>query len=181
MAHKEQRDYFLGVRSVIPDYFYNTKVLDIGSLDINGNNKNLFTDCDYTGVDVAPGRNVDIVSLAHDLKYPDGTFDVIISNDCFEHDLYYEKTFKNIVRMLKSTGLFLFTCKTTGSIEHGTVRSDGGFSSPLTIQFPEWANYYKNITEEDVRKCIDVDGIFSEYKFSTLEITADIRFWGIKK
>lgn len=181
MAHLEQRQYFIEVKNNHPEFFSDKKVLDIGSLDINGNNNHLFTNCDYTGLDIAEGPNVNVISLAHEYDALDGSYDVIISNDCFEHDMFYDKTFKNINRLLKSGGFFLFTCKTTGSLEHGTLRSDGGFSSPLTIKHPDWANYYKNITEQDVRESINVDDIFSSYEFSTLEITCDIRFWGIKK
>lgn len=181
MAHKEQKDYFLEIKNKHSDFFTKKKVLDIGSLDINGNNRHLFTECEYVGLDIAEGNNVDVVSLAHEYSEPNESFDVIISNDCFEHDMFYEKTFQNIVRLLKSGGLFLFTCKTTGSLEHGTLNSDGGFSSPLTIKYPEWQNYYKNITEDDVRNSINIDDIFSDYNFSVLEITSDIRFWGIKK
>lgn len=181
MAHKEQKDYFLEIKKKFPQKFKDTKVLDIGSLDINGNNRHLFEDCEYLGLDIAEGKNVDVISLAHEYNDADSSYDVIISNDCFEHDMFYEKTFKNIVRLLKKEGFFLFTCKTTGSGEHGTLRTDGGFSSPLTIKFPEWANYYKNITEDDVRNSIAVDEIFSAYEFSTLNETKDIRFWGIKK
>ena len=53
MAHQAQRDFFLKVRDKFPDKFQNCYVLDIGSLDINGNNKYLFSgDFLYTGVDV---------------------------------------------------------------------------------------------------------------------------------
>jgi SAM-dependent methyltransferase len=180
MAHKEQRDFFISIKDKFPQFFNNVKVLDIGSLDINGNNHHLFNEYIYTGLDIAEGRNVDVISLAHDYNGQDGSFDVIISNDCFEHDLYWDKTFQNIVRLLKPNGMFLFTCKTTGSLEHGTKRTDGGFSSPLTCNIPEWANYYRNITEQDVRSSINVDEIFSEYQFSINNEACDIRFYGIK-
>ncbi len=181
MAHQEQKDFFLSIKNNKPDFFHHKKVLDIGSLDINGNNRHLFNECEYYGLDVAEGNNVDLIYLAHEYDAPDESYDIIISNDCFEHDMFYEKTFKNICRLLKSGGLFLFTCKTTGSQEHGTLKSDGGFSSPLTIKFPEWSNYYKNITEKDVRDSINVDELFFEYEFSELHPPHDIRFWGIKK
>jgi SAM-dependent methyltransferase len=191
MAHQEQREYFLEIKNRFPVFFKNTKVLDIGSLDINGNNRHLFTDCDYSGLDIAEGKNVDIISLAHEYNGLDESFDLIISNDCFEHDMFYEKTLKNVVRMLKPKCMFLFTCKTkpdwckclTGCRcgEHGTLNSDGGFSSPLTAKYPDWSNYFKNLTENDFRESINVDEIFSEYNFSILNTTNDIRFWGIKK
>lgn len=181
MAHKEQREYFLSVKSMFPNFFVNKKVLDVGSLDVNGNNRHLFDNCDYTGIDVAEGKNVDHITLCHEYAAPDQTFDVIISNDCFEHDMYWNKSLQNIARMLKSGGLFLFTCKTEGSAEHGTLRTDGGFSSPLTTKIPGWENYYRNITEADVRAAIPIEETFSTFVFSINTDAADIRFYGIKK
>ncbi len=181
MAHKEQREYFQHVKNMFPDYFKNKKVLDVGSLDINGNNRYLFENCEHIGIDVAAGKNVDYVTLCHEYNVADQTFDVVISNDCFEHDMYWDKSLQNIVRVLKSGGLFLFTCKTTGSLEHGTLRTDGGFSSPLTCHIAGWENYYRNITESDVRTAVSVDDIFSEYNFSINNDVFDIRFYGIKK
>jgi len=181
MAHKEQKDYFLNVKNKFPKYFNNMKVLDVGSYDVNGNNRYLFEGCQYIGLDMAPGRNVDVVQIAHLYNAPENSFDIIISNDCFEHDMYYDKTLKNIVRLLKSGGMFLFTCKTTGGGEHGTIRSDGGFSSPLTKNILGWCDYYKNICERDIRDVIDIDEIFINYEFTILNEVYDLRFYGIKK
>jgi hypothetical protein len=45
-----------------------------------------------------------------------------------------------------------------------------------------WDNdYYKNLTEIDIRKCIDIDNIFSEYEFEVEYNHCDLYFWGIKK
>lgn len=70
----------------LPNYFNSKKVLDVGSGDINGNNRVLFTDCDYEGNDVIQARNVTIVSRTKDLPFEDETLDTIISTECFEHD-----------------------------------------------------------------------------------------------
>ena len=43
--------------------FKNKKVLDIGSLDINGSNRFLFEDCNYLGIDVGEGKNVDFTVM----------------------------------------------------------------------------------------------------------------------
>lgn len=181
MAHQEQREYFLHVKNIFPTYFQNKKVLDVGALDINGNNRHLFENCDYTGIDVAAGNNVNYTTLCHEYNVPDHSFDVVISNDCFEHDMYWGKSFKKIVNMLKSNGLLLFTCKTEGSLEHGTLRTDGGFSSPLTSKIAGWENYYRNITEADVRTAIPIEETFSVFEFSINKEVFDIRFYGIKK
>ena len=43
------------------------------------------------------------------------------------------------------------------------------------------SEYYKNVDEEDVRECIDVDSLFSEYEFDVELNHCDLYFWGIKK
>ena len=52
MAHQEQINFCLYVKEKYPTFFNNKKVLDVGSGDINGNNRYLFEDCDYFGCDV---------------------------------------------------------------------------------------------------------------------------------
>ncbi len=181
MAHSQQIHFCKMVRKKFPQFFSRVFALDIGSLDINGNNQYLFdSDCLYLGLDLAPGRNVDLITPAHNLKLPDCTFDVIISTECLEHDKFYIKTLNNIVRLLKPGGLFLMSCATTGRPEHGTKRTTPQ-DAPLLFEIdPEWADYYKNINEEDVRRAIPVDEIFCNYDFLIGEETHDLYFWGIK-
>lgn len=179
MAHKQQIDFCLGVKQKFPEYFEGSLVLDVGSLDINGNNQYLFKDCYYLGIDLLPGKNVDIVIEGHNLALPDETFDVIISTECFEHDKYYKKTLKNIIRLLKPGGLFIFTCATTGRPEHGTL-STTPHDAPFLNNFDDWGNYYKNLTVKNVREVVDIKSIFQKSKFSTNPESHDLYFWGIK-
>ena len=182
MAHQAQRNFCVKVQTLHPKHFYEVSVLDVGSLDINGSNRFLFTgDYTYLGIDIAEGRGVDAVSKGHEWYAPDNFYDTIISTECFEHDMFYELTLKNIVRMLKSGGMFLFTCATTGRPEHGTTKSDI-YSSPLTSKVMEngWHSYYKNLTEADIRAAIDVDSIFSDYLFEVNKGSHDLYFYGIK-
>ena len=174
MAHKQQRDYCEYVRGRFPEFFRHCHVLDVGSLDINGSNRDLFTNCTYTGIDIAPGKNVDVVSLAHEYDRGPESFDTIISTECFEHDKHYPATLRNIVRMLKPGGLFLFTCATEGRAEHGTSRTTPK-DSPFT------GGYYKNLSATDILDAIDVFNIFGEHQFSTVHTTHDLQFYGIKE
>jgi SAM-dependent methyltransferase len=178
MAHREEREFCTEVQNKLPEYFKQKKVLDCGSLDINGNNRYLFTDCDYTGIDIGPGKNVDIVSTIHEFEAPDSTYDLIISTECFEHDMHYQQSLLNIIRMLKSKGMFLFTCATTGRPEHGT-RKTSQKDAPLL--FGEWSDYYKNLTEEDIRKVLSIEEIFSEFEFRVHTGHKDLFFYGLKK
>jgi len=66
----------------------NLKILDVGSLDVNGTYKDIFQKPNwrYSGLDLAEGKNVDIVSRsAYDFDLPDNVFDVVVSGNCLEH------------------------------------------------------------------------------------------------
>jgi len=142
MAHKLEQNFCLSVRTKFQDYFNNKKVLDIGSGDVNGNNRYLFTNCFIIGVDVTNGPNGDLVAKAEELTFKDNFFDTVISTECFEHNHRYADTIRNAIRMLKPSGLFLFTCATTGRPEHGTFKSKANqsFTTQLGIDYYKKSN-----------------------------------------
>lgn len=176
MAHPEQQVFCLSVKKKYPKFFKGVDVLDVGSLDINGNNRYLFEDYTYTGIDVGEGRNVDIVSKGHEFN-PGKQYDVVISTECFEHDMHWKSTISNCINLVKSKGLFIFTCATTGRQEHGTKRTTPQ-DSPLSHDM--FGDYYMNLTEYDIRQIQGFDNSFSEMKFSTNNNTKDLYFYGIK-
>lgn len=180
MSHLAQKQFCLGVKRRHPEFFSGQRVLDVGSLDINGNNRHLFDNFEYTGLDIGPGRNVDVVCRAHEYDKADGSFDVIISTEALEHDRFYAQSLRNMVRLLRPGGLLLVTCATTGRAEHGTQRH-GPDDSPLTVQIDEWRDYYRNLTEADLQECLEPATWFSDYEFSVETSHHDLRFWGIKR
>lgn len=178
MAHPEQRQFCESVKQKHPDRFKSPRVVDIGSLDINGNNRYLFEgDYDYTGVDVGHGKNVDVVCKGHEFN-PGEEYDIVISTECFEHDQYWKETIQNCIALTKPGGLFMFSCATTGRKEHGTSRKTPQ-DSPFTHK--EFNDYYMNLTEYDIRQIPGFEENFSEMAFSTNTRTKDLYFYGIKK
>lgn len=180
MCHSQQRVWCESIKKMHPEYFKDTVVLEAGSLDVNGNNRYLFNNCFYIGVDLDYGKNVDLCSKIEDLKFRDDFFDMVITTELLEHDPSYYLTLNNCIRMLRSGGLFILTCASTGRGEHGTLRSRKN-ESPNTCKIPIWANYYKNLTEEDIRFCLNIEELFSEFKFGTCDETHDLYFYGVKK
>ena len=181
MAHLAQKIFLTNLKNKFPERFKNCSVLDIGSLDINGNTKHFFKHpFYYVGVDLSEGNNVNVVCPGH--LYDSGfLFDVVMSSECFEHDMYYARTIQNMIRLLKSNGLMIFTCASTGRPEHGTLRSTPSDAPFLSNIDEKWANYYKNLTEDDIRAVINIDDIFSSYNFEYEPTSCDLYFWGIKK
>ena len=178
MAHLEQVDFCKGVRRRFPAYFRKTRVLDVGSLDINGNNRYLFRPhilrrCRYVGLDLGPGPNVDVVTPVHLYDAPDASFDMVISTEAFEHDRHLEHSLRRIVELLRPRGLLVFTCATTGRPEHGTART-------TPTDSPHSQDFYRNVTAKDIRAAIDVDEVFMRHEFSVEDSTHDLRFFGVK-
>lgn len=177
MAHSAQIDFCLDVKKSLPIFFTKRmRVLDIGSQDINGNNKMYFVDPDYIGVDISPGKNVDVVCSGHEYDC-DKAFDVVCSTECFEHDPFWDKTINNMYRLLKPGGLFFFTCAGDGRDEHGTKRTCP--SNEDWVQH-EWEDYYMNLNEKLVRSVWKVEEMFSIFQFIYNESAKDLYFFGIK-
>lgn len=170
MSHQAQLDFVAGLKQRFPEYFRKGRVLEVGSLDINGSVRQFFEDCDYTGVDLGEGKGVDLVARGEELDYFDGNFTVCLSCECFEHNPEWAATLRNMIRM--SSGLVFFSCATTGRPEHGTRRT-----SPQDAPFCE--DYYRNLTENDVRQAVDLSA-FKVYEFISDDKAHDLYFWGIK-
>lgn len=119
---------------------------------------------------------MDVVCEGNKLDHPDGTYDVTVSGECFEHNPYWAETLTNMYRMTKSGGLLIFSCATTGRFEHGTKRT-----SPMSpgSQSIGW-DYYLNLTERDVRRAVDIDRMFPQYFFDKNTDSCDLYFIGQK-
>jgi len=179
--HKEAKDFCLFVKQILCNYFIGKRVLDVGSGDINGNNRYLFENCEYDGNDVIQANNVTIVSKTKDLSFQNNTFDTIISTECFEHDPEYKESIIKIYNMLKPDGLFCFTCASTNRAEHGTKRTSPHDSYGTIGNLQDMSNYYKNLTEIDLNKVLPLNNLFSVWDTYYNYNSKDLYFVGIKK
>ena len=178
MAHKAQILFFNSVKRKYPKFFRNVTAVDFGSLNISGDNRYLFEGGKYTGVDLAPGPNVDVTCLAHEYDAPDASVHTVLSANMLEHDKYYSLTLWNMYRILVPGGLFLLSCATGRHKEHGTLRRKPEHS-PFTTKIAGWESYYKNLSEADFRAVLDVDKLFRK---SWINTTADdLQFVGFKR
>lgn len=170
MSHPAQMEFVGLVKAHYANLFVQKRVLEVGSLNINGTIRDFFSGCDYTGVDLAPGKDVDLVGRGEDLDFPDSSFDVVCSCECFEHNPEWARTFDNMTRMAKS--LVFFTCATTGRPEHGTART-----TPWDAPF--CGDYYQNLKASDFIARCNMNA-FAGYRFLTNKSSQDLYFIGVK-
>jgi ubiquinone/menaquinone biosynthesis C-methylase UbiE len=98
--------------------FEGKKVLDVGSLNINGSLRYIFPQGQYTGIDMVDGNGVDIVCNAHEMPFSDESFDAVISTSCFEHDEMFWLTFLEMCRVAKPEGFIYMNAPNNGKY-HG--------------------------------------------------------------
>ena len=173
-----QNHFIQEMKKQYPEAFTGVKVLDVGSLDVNGNNRQFFEKSNYTGIDVIEGPNVDVISPLHEWKTR-RRFDTIISTSHLEHDMYIDQTIAKMYKLLKAGGwLLIVACRAWP--KHGT-KSDGPKNAGNSqIDKDGWSEYYQNVTEEILKKHLE------PFEFESSEVSIspqkhkDIRFWGQK-
>lgn len=176
MSHPQQRFFVNGVNQFLSDFFKGKKILEIGSFNINGSVRDFFTDCDYLGLDVAPGKDVDEVCFGENYGAPANTFDTVISCEAMEHNFGWEKTWLNMLRLVKNDGLVIMTCATLGRKQHGTENFQPE-DSPLTFNLGQ--NHYKNLCENDFKNLVNIESWFSVWGFFTDNSSYDLYFFGV--
>ena len=152
--HQAVNKFLENLKQKYPQYFKGKKVLEMGSLDINGTPRYLFEDCAYVGVDRTAGAGVDVVGNAHEIN---GDYDVVITTEMLEHDKYARQSIINGYELTRE--IFIATCANMGRLPHYEHTGED--------------NHYKNISREfieDIAKQLKIKKIIIE------EDKQDIRF-----
>jgi SAM-dependent methyltransferase len=150
LSHPQQRRFVARAAALHP---IDGPLLEVGSLDVNGSVRDLFPlAAPYVGIDLAPGRAVDVVASGHDFGR-DESFATVVTTECLEHDPGWRDTLANIERVLRPGGVLILTCATTGRHEHGTARTSPAMS-PFTSRADGRSgranDHYKNLVAADV-------------------------------
>jgi SAM-dependent methyltransferase len=97
------------------------RVLEIGSLYVNGQVRDLFADAaEYIGIDLVAGLNVDTVLNGHDLLSHFGAdvFDLVLCLEMLEHDSAFWLTLQAIRAVVKPGGIVCISAPGNGFPEH---------------------------------------------------------------
>ncbi|MGC9107245.1 MAG: class I SAM-dependent methyltransferase [Infirmifilum sp.] len=105
MCHKAVIEFF--INTVVCSEFKNKRVLEVGSKYVNGSVRPLIERfCEpkeYIGVDIEPGKYVDIILPVERLVeyFGSESFDVVISTETLEHVQDWRKAVYNMKDFLK--------------------------------------------------------------------------------
>jgi SAM-dependent methyltransferase len=100
-----------------------TKVVEIGSQDVNGSLRSVAPkNFEYIGVDFQSAKGVDIVlDDPYSLPFDNDSIDIVLSSSCFEHSEMFWLVFLEIMRILKPNGLFYLNAPSSGSFHRYPV------------------------------------------------------------
>jgi len=170
--HAEAIGWLRKAVNTYPANFSYRRVLDVGSRNVNGSPRDYFFACDYVGIDIMPGKDVDIVTSVCDLALdaPIG-FHTIVCMEMLEHDKDWRDSLQAMYELLEPQGLLIITAAGPNRPEHGTHEHTPA-DSPATL------DYYRNIHQEDLAGFSL--GRFSEYSIQYGREQQDIYFTGLK-
>ena len=113
-----------GRRHLLPDEIAGKKVLEVGSMDVNGSLRAIvqrMAPSAYVGVDIATGPGVDVVCRVSELvaRFGETSFDTVISTEMLEHVRDWRVAVSNMKRVLKVGGTIVITTRSPGFPYHG--------------------------------------------------------------
>ena len=112
-----------GAKSLTKQEVEGKRVIDVGSLDVNGSLRQTVESlgpAEYVGVDIRQGPGVDVICRAEDIveRFGKESFDIVVSTELLEHVRDWRRVISNIKRVCKRSGVILITTRSYGFPEH---------------------------------------------------------------
>jgi hypothetical protein len=93
------------------------RVVELGSQDVNGSFREVLPQgCSYIGLDLEPGKNVDLVCRGTHIALPDGAADLTLASSIFEHDPLFRMTFLELCRITAPGGFIYLNAPSNGMV-----------------------------------------------------------------
>lgn len=115
------------------------KILEIGSLNVNGSLRDHAKTDSYFGVDLEAGPGVDqVVVPGQPLPFDDNTFDLIMASSVFEHDPAFWNTFLEMCRKARPGGYIYINAPSNGTF-HRYPEDHWRFYPDCGLALVRWA------------------------------------------
>lgn len=86
---------------------------------------------------------------------------MVVSTEVFEHTPDWDLILLNMLRLVKSDGMIIFSCASLGRVQHGTST----FHPSAAPYVAGESDYYLNLTASDFHRVINFDYWFSFWHF----------------
>lgn len=117
--HIGNHEFLEHLNKQYPDHFTRSRVLELGSKDLNGTVRDHFVEpVEFVGIDISPGKCVDLVVAAKDTVFEPDHFDVLITMSMIEHDPDWRESLTHNMQWLRSGGLFVMCWGAEGNPRH---------------------------------------------------------------
>jgi len=114
--------------------YFTEDILEFGSYDINGTIRDHFKNHKrYIGIDWRPGPCVDIVGLAHEVRF-NFKARAILSASMLEHDPYWEKSLENMINHLTPNGILVLSWGSAKNLPHCLLEAPDGEFHCLQVE-----------------------------------------------
>lgn len=117
--HRKALSYVTGQVERLRLNQHELRALEIGSRNINGSVRMLFTNTHYCGIDLNAGRGVDIVSDAVCAPFPNETFDIVVCCEVLEHSPVPDMIIASAHRLLREDGILILIRALTSRLARG--------------------------------------------------------------
>jgi hypothetical protein len=113
------------IETMKPNEFNSKEVLEVGSRYVNGSIRplieNFSSPAKYVGVDITPGKMVDVILPAEKVLeyFGSESFDAIISTEVLEHVMDWRVVINGLKTTLKRGGCMYLTTRSKGMGYHG--------------------------------------------------------------
>jgi SAM-dependent methyltransferase len=93
----------------------------------------------FIGIDIAAGRNVDVVyEIGKPLPIADNSADAVVTSSCFEHDLFFWESFLELCRITKDGG-YIYISVPSGWNFHRHHYDCWRFYPDASVALKQWA------------------------------------------
>jgi predicted methyltransferase len=141
------------------------RVIEIGSLNVNGTIRDLFPNAEWIGIDRIAGPCVDVVCDA--VEYvPESLADVVICCEVLEHANNWQRLIESAYQWLVPGGVFVMTCAGLGRQPHSC---DGGELRD--------GEYYRNLSPVEIREAVRKAGFRWQI---TRQVQTDIQSFAVR-
>lgn len=116
--HQGNRDWLAHMKALYPEAF-GGRILELGSGNVNGTARDYFRDAArYVGVDIAPGKDVDLVLPCKETTFQPGEFDTLLCLSLFEHDPLWRESFGHNLPFVRDGGMIFVCFGAEGNLPH---------------------------------------------------------------